>query len=467
MAQRDSRLTTERTVFDFFEAPAVDWSATEFGADSRRQSFVLADEGISTRLNQVVPQIYADAVDIAAALHLADRMAVRGPGQRGWARRLRVSLPVRCPDRWLSKPIHDALFEVLRYATQDQWEIAFNQRVTPGRSSETQCQLRLGHPEEPCEVALYSGGLDSFAGLAAAVSQRPHHRFICVSVTGNQRHLQRQNEQLGSLQRTLGVNVTHVPVQYHLVNAEQQRQERTRRTRGILFLLVGGITALIAGKSELLIFENGVGAINLPQDGAQIGIDNSRSVNPVALVLVGRLLSLISGEPFTITNECIFKTKAEMCAHPTVAKVSGGIRSTFSCDGFPVRRRHFAQCGFCTSCLLRRQALEAALMQLQDSDDYGCDLTQDGPFLSHHLHGLRAMSLQAHSIDEAMKCADQWRGMTLVFPELRRAADALSHNNEPALVKHALLGMYKRHAEEWRAFSALQRLAFQPLQCVA
>jgi 7-cyano-7-deazaguanine synthase in queuosine biosynthesis len=374
---------------------------------------------------------------------------------------------VRCPDRWLSKPIHDALFEVLRYATQDQWEIAFNQRVTPGRSSETQCQLRLGHPEEPCEVALYSGGLDSFAGLAAAVSQRPHHRFICVSVTGNQRHLQRQNEQLGSLQRTLGVNVTHVPVQYHLVNAEQQRQERTRRTRGILFLLVGGITALIAGKSELLIFENGVGAINLPQDGAQIGIDNSRSVNPVALVLVGRLLSLISGEPFTITNECIFKTKAEMCAHPTVAKVSGGIRSTFSCDGFPVRRRHFAQCGFCTSCLLRRQALEAALMQLQDSDDYGCDLTQDGPFLSHHLHGLRAMSLQAHSIDEAMKCADQWRGMTLVFPELRRAADALSHNNEPALVKHALLGMYKRHAEEWRAFSALQRLAFQPLQCVA
>ena len=102
----------ECAVFDFLDAKLrrSNGARRNSGPDARRQSFVLADEGISSRLNQVVPQIYADAVDIAAALHLADRMAVRGPGQHGWGRRLRVNLPVRCIDQWLSKPTHDALF---------------------------------------------------------------------------------------------------------------------------------------------------------------------------------------------------------------------------------------------------------------------------------------------------------------------------------------------------------------------
>ena len=151
------------------------------------------------------------------------------------------------------------------------------------------------------------------------------------------------------MQKTFGTKVSHIPVDYWLLNAEKGRQEQTRRTRGFLFLLIGGVTALMTGQNKLSIYENGIGAINLPFDGSQIGIDNSRSVNPVTLKLISQLLSLAGGIEFSIVNHCLYQTKAEMCGTAAVAAVLAGIRSTFSCDGFPVRRRLFAQCGFCTS----------------------------------------------------------------------------------------------------------------------
>lgn len=394
MGYQPVKLLRQQHRFDFANEYALEWSATDLENQTRTQRFVLTDNTISERLHKRIPAIYADAVDVAAAVHLADRKVVRGRGNRGWARDLRLRLPVRCLDVWQSAPVRDALFSVLQFATQDNWELEFTERASEGRVSETQEHLSLGVAGEPCEVSLYSGGLDSYAGLVSACKACPEIRHVCVSVTGNPRHLQRQREQLDLLQRTFNTRITHIPVGYHLRSAERQRQERTRRTRGVLFLMVGAVAALIAGRAELFLDENGVGAINLPQDGSQIGIDVSRSVHPVTLALVSELVSLLCQEKFTIHNRCIFLTKAEMCRHGAVLLAAEGIGSTFSCDGFPVRRSRLAQCGFCTSCILRRQALETAGLSLYDANDYGCDLTVDGPVLGHHLRGLRAMNLQ-------------------------------------------------------------------------
>jgi len=453
--------------FDFTDATVVEWIATDVSSDSQNQRFILADEHISDSLHRAVPAIYADVVDVAAAIHFADRLSVRGSGNHGWARELKLKVPVRCLDQWLSAPLRDALFSALRFITQDHWQLDFYQRVNPGRSSETQEHLFTGQGDEDCEVCLYSGGLDSFAGLAAAVSRRPDSRFLCVSVTGNFRQRQRQREQLALLQRTFQTKVTHIPVEYRLVKAEQGRQERTRRTHGLLFLLIGGVAALIAGRSQLKIYENGIGAINLPFDGSQIGIDNSRSVNPITLFLVSRVLTLIAEKPFSIQNECLYLTKAEMCRDSAVKKAAVGIRSTFSCDGFPVRRRQYAQCGFCTSCVLRRQALEASAMSVHDADDYGCDLTTDRPFLSHHLRGLRAMNIQRARFEEAFRSSDPWTALTFAFPELRRAADALSVGENPGEVRARLIHLYQQHVEDWRNFSAVKNLESQPMLSVA
>jgi hypothetical protein len=453
--------------FDFTGETAVQWSETDIAAEAQSNGFILRDQSIANRLNQSLPAMYADLIDLAASVHFADRKALRGPANHGYARNLRLVVPVRCLDQWLSAPFRDALFSILTFMTQDRWQIEFRQKMSPGRNSETQENLAICDTDIPCEVGLYSGGLDSFAGMASALSQRQAARFLCVSVTGNFRQRQRQHDQLVMLQKTFGTKVSHIPVDYWLLNAEKGRQEQTRRTRGFLFLLIGGVTALMTGQNKLSIYENGIGAINLPFDGSQIGIDNSRSVNPVSLKLISELLSLAGGIEFSIVNHCLYQTEAEMCGTPAVAAVLAGISSTFSCDGFPVRRRLFAQCGFCTSCLLRRQALEGASLAVHDSNDYGCDLTSDELHSGQHLTSLRSMNVQALRIRDALDSAESWKRLTLAFPELRRVAEAIGNGTDSLEVRRDLLRLYTQHVSEWREFSALKHLQLQAVPCAA
>jgi 7-cyano-7-deazaguanine synthase in queuosine biosynthesis len=394
--------------FDFCKPFAVQWGETQVSEDPRQDAYEIQDQRIADWLNQKLPPLYADAIDIAVAAHCADRLSLRGNKKRGWGRDLRLKIPVRCLPVWQSPSVRDALFEALQFLTQDGWQIDFDQKAGEFRQSETQEHLFELSEVQAVEVCLYSGGLDSFAGLAARISDQPKHHYLCLSVTPNHRQRQRQREQLALLHKELDTKITHIPVRYCLRDAEKHPQEPTRRTRGFLFGIIGGVTALKAGSSTLHLYENGVGAINLPLDGSQIGIDNSRSVHPITLRLLSRLLSLLGGQEFVINNECLHLTKAEMCRHSAVKRVSSEIAHTFSCDGFPVRRHKFAQCGFCTSCILRRQALEAASLADADGGDYGCDLRQEGPFQPHHLRGLRAMNYQSTRLLNALIAPNAW-----------------------------------------------------------
>lgn len=448
-------MTAKAYSFDFASSPyAVVWGETH-SSTQHQDGYEIQDERIADQLSQKLPPLYADAIDLAVAVHCVDRLALRGNRKRGWGRRLRLNVPVRCPSFWQSASVRDALFESLQFMTQDQWEISFEQKNAAYRSAETQEHIFAPSDAQTVEVCLYSGGLDSFAGLTKRIAENPSHHFLCVSVTPNQRQRHRQREQLAALHKAFGPKITHLPVRYCLRDAEQHQQEPTRRTRGFLFQVIGGIAALMAGQNTLRLYENGIGAINLPMDGSQIGIDNSRSVHPVTLNLMSRLLALIGGHAFEIRNECAYLTKAEMCSDPSLQQVSSEIASTFSCDGFPVRRRKFAQCGFCTSCILRRQALEAASLAGLDSDDYGCDLKNEGTYQAHHLRPLRAMHHQSVRLLDALISSEPWLALTTEFPELRRIEESMS--TDPT-IRSRMIRLYEQHVKEWSSFSALRRL---------
>jgi 7-cyano-7-deazaguanine synthase in queuosine biosynthesis len=447
--------------FDFSKPFAVQWGETRISEDPRLDAYEIQDQRIADWLNQKLPPLYADAIDIAAAAHCADRLSLRGTKKRGWGRDLRLKIPVRCLAVWQSAAVRDALFEALQFLTQDKWQIDFDQKGEDFRQSETQEHLFEPSEVQAVEVCLYSGGLDSFAGLAARIFDEPKNHYLCLSVTPNHRQRQRQREQLAFLHKELRAKITHIPVRYCLRDAEQRPQETTRRTRGFLFGIIGGVAALMAGSNTLHLYENGVGAINLPLDGSQIGIDNSRSVHPMTLQLLSRLLSLLGRQPFVIHNECLYLTKAEMCRHPAVKRVSSEIAHTFSCDGFPVRRRKFAQCGFCSSCLLRRQALEAAALADFDGNDYGCDLCLEGPFQPHHLRALRAMHYQSTRLLKALIAPDAWTVLCIEFPELRRVAETMAADATATDVRDRLIRLYERHVREWSAFSPLKHLQQQ------
>ncbi len=80
--------------------------------------------------------------------------------------------------------------------------------------------------------------------------------------------------------------ICHVAVPFGLCKPEGSREEKSQRTRALVYLTLGVATALQAGTDTLWVYENGVGALNLPLDATQLGVDNYRGVHPRSLMMV-------------------------------------------------------------------------------------------------------------------------------------------------------------------------------------
>jgi hypothetical protein len=293
------------------------------------------------------------------------------------------------------------------------------------------------------------------------VFSSPNNQFILVSAAPNIRQRSRQQQQIEILRRKSGASILHVSIPYAMKYGDQYAQEASRRTRGFLFLIFGGVVSLAAGSARLHVYENGLGAINLPYDQSQIGTDNARAVHPRVLGLAAELLASVSGKPFSIINPCIYLTKAQMLAHHSIRQIQEALALTFSCDGFPVRAEGKSQCGFCTSCLLRRLSLEIAGLDAFDTHEYLRDWkSQSFPSTHQHLRGLRAMDWQTLRFRRCLEESDPWLALTLEFPELRVLVRDLSRlNHEPcAEIASKLQGLIERHVHDWPRFSALPLL---------
>jgi hypothetical protein len=125
-----------------------------------------------------------------------------------------------------------------------------------------------------------------------------------------------------------------------------------------VFTLLGSACAYLMGQKVLNLYENGIGAINLPYRKSAIGLDHTRSVHPLTLLSVSNLVSELIGEKFTIRNPFLFRTKAEMCQQLAEDERYDLPALTVSCDS--PHRKQPIQCGYCSSCILRKQALAAS-----------------------------------------------------------------------------------------------------------
>ena len=444
--------------FDFGEPNLVRQCGAFREGDTLAAQCYLDDEDIARKFGHVVPSTLADLIDIAVAVHMADRLAPRrcGNSELAWWRRdLHVTVPVRRLRLWSSVEIQNALLETLRFLTDDDWSIKFSSRLESGRVSETQHFLFAEPFEGPINVGLYSGGLDSLAGTAAALGSDSVSHFVCVSGVPNHRQEQKQRLQVKRLKGLSSGRVTHVRVPCWLQSANELAQDPSRRTRGFLFLLLGAVTALSARVPRLFVYENGVGAINLPCQRDQIGIPNSRGVHPRTLRLVSNFISLVTRKRFEILNPAVLKTKAEMCGSPYFARLNDLIAETFSCDGYPIRRRGKPQCGVCTSCLLRRVALENAGVAAFDTTGYLHDVRSETfQATRKRLQGLLAMDWQVERLLACFRTSDPWADLLREFPDLHIVQEELagSGNLAKQRVRESLMRLFKRHCEEWRAF---------------
>lgn len=423
------------------------------------------DANIARCLPGVLDPLLADLLDVALFVYLADRFSPRRSHKNPhylfqWNRMFRLKIPVRRPELWNQEILKGSLKRLLRFFTEDNWDFDFEVRQQEPRPSERQSSLFSAELPQNLRVALFSGGLDSFAGVINQLAELPNHHFVLVSGITNPRQGKGQREQVNLIRQKMADRLSQVAIYFGLKHGGERVEETSQRSRGFLFLALGAVSALVAGIRELYVYENGIGAINLPYNGTQLGSANTRAINPISLLRMSQFISKLIGQDFQIHNPFLFLTKGQMCSYPEVQKLGKHIPLTFSCDSFPIRTKGKPQCGTCTSCLLRRLSLEAAgLSEFDDSSTY-LHACEPHSVLGHQLRHLQAMEWQAQKIAGCLESPLPWQKLVCEFPGLLEISSEIcvSQNVAAEQVRSNILKLYSQYASEWKAFSARNSL---------
>jgi hypothetical protein len=271
---------------------------------------------------------------------IADRLSFRNTDRTC---SIHVCLPVRHPELWGSTKTIDYLDDLLYWYTQDHWSFEFRSRSLYGRFAEREATLPFSFREAPPEVALWSGGLDSLAGLYSQLSSSATARYVLFGTGMNTQMHHKQEMYAHLIADQFPGRVTLIQVPYRLESTKEMQKHTLQRSRGFVFLLLGTVCALLEDQHTLSIYENGIGAINLPFSEAEVGLDHSLSVHPISLLRMEAFISHLLNTTFLFQNPFLFKTKAQMCqalvGSPHYPEL---IDSTFTCD-----RPHREQPGQC------------------------------------------------------------------------------------------------------------------------
>lgn len=425
-------------------------------------SMSVEDQGLALAFGTTLPPLLADLLDIAVAAYVADRLCARRarsvPRQNAeelWQRRMTIRVPLRDPSVWTAERCR-RVENLLAFLTDDAWTLQFTPERPKLRLSEMQGSLFQDLPTGDATSGLLSGGLDSLAGITTELARSPNRTVVAFSAQTNRRIGTYQREQVSALTSRFGNRVKHIQVMIRLKDrkrGEYDREEPSQRTRGFVFQLFGAVTAAIAGIDSLHVYENGVGALNLPYSASQLGAQATRATNPITVSMASDLVGEVTGAPFRVRLPHQFATKAEMCSVFADPSLRDLIRLTISCDNFPQRFRGTPQCGLCPSCLFTRQSLFSAGLRCADPsarfrhDVYRMD-ARTWPERSYHL---RVMTMQAAAIAAAIKTSDPWSAIAYRYPILLDIARHLeiADVSNPS---EQLLSLLSRYSNEWLTF---------------
>jgi hypothetical protein len=301
---------------------------------------------------------------MAAAVFAADLRTPRDadPRSDGWTRDFVLHLPVTDVASWnRAAPSAEAF---LRFLTGDVWRTEF----TPAPYAAPPVgQLRRTEPPLPAtSVCLLSGGLDSFIGASDALAEGEVLYLVSVGSQGSAAHsTPAQDRTATALRAHYGADRSrYLPFRVSPPRKQNAGQEEeTQRSRSILFIGLGILTAATVGPGvPLIVPENGFITLNVPLTSSRLGTLSTRTTHPETIRLLETLMREI-GIDTPLRLPYRFTTKGRMldtaadrdwviatapdtvsCAHPTGDRFSGG----------PITRHH---CGHCLPCIIRRASM--------------------------------------------------------------------------------------------------------------
>lgn len=352
-----------------------------------------------------IPPRLVDLLRIASAIYVVDRLVKRHSSHkpRNPARTLGVKIHVLDDAFWNRRDISDTIGEAVDFVSGDYWDFEF----VKDPSEFSRAKQLLSNPNEGQTplVALYSGGLDSAAGLAARIADNPNRPILSVSVWHQPRQRYLLRKQYSAFRTRLQSQIAPLIVKVAMIwssELDKNQQERSQRCRSFLFASLGAIAAITTGQQVVELFESGIGAINLPLMSGLVGAKTTRSSHPEFLRLMSRIASLVADHEIEFRLPFFDHTKGEIVKKLSGLNLHDLANMTASCVGFPLRHSKAKQCGVCPACLFRRQAMHVAGIT-EANDSYKHDIfdpSQDKPIPVDRLKYLKAFLMQVAQLDD-------------------------------------------------------------------
>ncbi|MEX0844173.1 MAG: 7-cyano-7-deazaguanine synthase [Balneolaceae bacterium] len=415
------------------------------GKDWNTFKVEVKDKILKYRVLEKFPPLSADLIDIATAVFVADWISYRKLSGR--PSDIIIRSPVRMTNLLSGKEAMEELKNLLGWFTEDHWHFEFSQR-TSMRNVEKQSMFSFEIDGE-VEVALWSGGLDSLAGLYSRYKVNPELKYVLAGSGFSKRVIGVQRDVHKNLKEKTSIKTALWQVPFYLEDSPSHRKHSYMRSRGFAFMIVGSAIAIALDQRKLHLYENGIGAINLPYFKFEIGLDHTRSVHPISLSRTTDYVSSLLEEDFEIINPFVFKTKTQICRSLIDDNLTDLIFRTQTCDS--VHRKEQSQCGYCSSCLLRRQALLAN--NVVDKTEYV--LTHGKPKSKDiHLH-FDAITNQVQVIQKILSgdknLNQKWYRLINEYPVLEKTATEMSNKDKipESKIRKSLIDMYLDYSYEW------------------
>lgn len=319
-----------------------------------------------------VPDAAIDFLLLACAAYVADKSVRRDLTPDAWTRDIELHMPQLDQSRFDA----EAVRRVLVHMTGDRWTIKMFEVQREWLPFDIAQQQQ---PVDVSAVALFSGGLDSFAHLAATaeptlfVSQTQRSELNAL-----QQVLCQKNGSAGSVLRQFSFILNRRPP----LPPPPFDLESSTRSRSLLFFAAAVAAAAALAIETVVVPENGFVSLNPPLVAARRGTLSTRTTHPTTIHLVNGLLQ-DGGLNVTLVNPFMRYSKGEVAAVALGAAPTSATLATVSCSrassrtGGPI---HYGNCGYCFPCLVRRAGILAT--GTIDRTRYRVDPRRDRRFLT-------------------------------------------------------------------------------------
>jgi 7-cyano-7-deazaguanine synthase in queuosine biosynthesis len=312
-----------------------------------------------------------DLLEIAGYIFAADRESSRGKSDNveyhSWSRTFHIHIKVRDYKFWNRPEVQYLLNDILCFITGDkEYKFTFYQGQPDFPTNLFDNDKFALDTKKKLTIALFSGGLDSLAGIIERL-ETTKDKICLISHQSGQPSVKKTQNNLYEAINTLYPNRSK-HYKFHCGLSHIKSIDETQRTRSFLFTAMAFAIAHTYKQDRIYVYENGITSLNFAKTQDMMNSRASRTTHPKTIALLEKFYILFGGKKIKIEHPYLFSTKTDIVKIIKKYKRVKLLDSAVSCSSTRNRPENHTHCGVCSQCIDRRFAVYSSEVEKNDEN---------------------------------------------------------------------------------------------------